>query len=187
MEREDTAKGSGKIWRLKPRQQGWTPGGTPGQLCTGNLGLQSAGRKQQGRWGSALLCAGQRLAEACPGGDGLVGPDPSPEPLRTSGWEGTRAEGCDRDSGRGASDLPSPLQPITAPGPHPSCTLHSNPNYCPCARNQAAITGDETGEGADSWHFLTSNQGESWSKRAMAGRDSAESSGSQLRLPVRLC
>ena len=47
MERGDMAKGSGKIWRLKPKQQGWTPGRTPGSLCTGNLGLESAGRNSR--------------------------------------------------------------------------------------------------------------------------------------------
>ena len=63
-------------------------------------------------------CAGQRLAEACPGGDRLVGSDPSPESPGTFGWEGTRAEGCDRDSGRGAPGfpglpcLPCPLLPL---------------------------------------------------------------------------
>ena len=84
-ERGGTAKGSGTIWRLKPGQQGRTP--------------------REGRWGGSALGtwawkvlegnsreagavpsprAGQRLAEACPGGDGLVGSDPSPEPLAES-------------------------------------------------------------------------------------------------------
>ena len=45
----------------------------------------------------------------------------SPLELLGGKGEGRRPEGCDRDSGRGASDLPSPLQPITAPGPRPSC------------------------------------------------------------------
>lgn len=185
-ERGGTAKGSGTIWRLKPGQQGQTPR----EGCRGGSALGTwAWKVLEGNSREAGAVpsprAGQRLAEACPGGDGLVGTDPSPEPFGTSGWEGTRAEGCDRDSGRGAPGLPClpcPLLPITAPGPHPSCNLNSNLNHYPCARNRAAITGDETGEGA----LLTSSQGESWSKRAMAGRGSAESSRSQSRIPVPL-
>ena len=88
-----------------------------------------------------------------------MGLDPSPEPHGTFGWEGTRAEGCDRDSGRGASDLPSPLQPLDHT---PAATLHSNHCYCPDERIPVAITGDETGEDPDPRQEDRSWQGFHW-------------------------
>ena len=129
-EREDTAKGSGKIWRLKPRQQGWTPGGTPGRLCTGNLGLQSAGRKQQGGWGSALLCAGQRLAEACPGGDGLVGRTLHRNP---SGLLGGKGQGLKAVTGTQGEEPPT-SPPITA-----HYCPWTTPQLRPCTQTTATV------------------------------------------------
>ena len=99
-ERGGTAKGSGTIWRLKPGQQGRTPReGRRGGSALGTWAWKVLEGNSREAVAVPSPCSGQRLAEACPGGDRLVGSDPSPGPLGISGWEGTRAKGCDRDSG----------------------------------------------------------------------------------------
>ena len=51
---------------------------------------------------------------------------------------------------------PTPYTQDLPLGHTPTGTLGSNPSHCACERISAAITGDETGEGADPLHFLTS-------------------------------
>ena len=186
MERGDTAKGSGEIWRLKPEQQGWTPGGTPRPLSTGNLGLESAGRnsREDGAVPSCVL--GRGWLKPAQEGTGLWDWTPRQSPTGLLGGKGQGPKAVTGTQGEEPPTSPPHYSPLLPLDHTPAATLHSNPNHCPCARNRAAITGDETGEGTNSRHFLTSSQGESWSKGAMAGRGSAESPGSQPRLTVRL-
>ena len=68
---------AGRIWKdleAEPRVAGTgCMVGTLEQPCTGNMGVESTGREigQQEDWAVASLHAGQRLAEAHPGGGDL--------------------------------------------------------------------------------------------------------------------
>ena len=79
------AKGSGTIWRLKPGQQGRTPReGRRGGSALGTWAWKVLEGNSREAGAVPSPCSGQRLAEACPGGDRLVGSDPSPGPLAES-------------------------------------------------------------------------------------------------------
>ena len=103
-ERGGMAKGSGTIWRLKPGQQGQTPreglwGGSALGTWAWKCWKETAGRLGQ----CPPHVLGRGWLKPAQEGTGLWDQTPhrgpSPNPLWTSGWEGTRAKGCDRDSG----------------------------------------------------------------------------------------
>lgn len=148
-----------RIWKdveAKPRSAGMDPiVGILGQLCPGNLGLETAGRQTAGRTGQ---CPPHMLSRGWlrPAQEGTDLWDRAPH-WGPSGLLGRKREGPTTAAGIHGAEPPSsprPLPPRTCPWATPQ--LGSNPSHCPCEMISAAIKRDETGEGADPLHFLTS-------------------------------
>ena len=113
------------IWKdleAKPRAAGMDPMvGILGQLCPGNLGLESAGRQTAGRTGQ---CPPHMLGRGWlkPAQEGSDLWDRAPH-WGPSGLLGRKAEGLTAAAGIQGEEPPTsprPLHPGPAPGPHPN-------------------------------------------------------------------